>query len=72
MNVISLQVWCYECDEYVEGWDVIEQIRGEFDGMLDIEGTENSFTNHSLGVLKSRGSGTGTNSYHTLLFYHIY
>ena len=26
MNVMSMQVWCYECDEYVEGWGLIEEI----------------------------------------------
>lgn len=24
---MSLQVWCYECDDYVEGWDVLESIQ---------------------------------------------
>lgn len=23
---MSLQVWCYECDEYVEGWGLIQGI----------------------------------------------
>lgn len=59
---MSLQVWCYECDEYVEGWDLIEQVRGELDELdeeLDIDGTDNTDVNHLRSIYKTKGSGTG-------------
>lgn len=59
---MSLQVWCYECDDYVEGWDTIDEIRGEFDQnddteMIDIGG---SLMNPTTSFINSKGNGSGT------------
>lgn len=48
---MSLQVWCYDCDEYVEGWEVLDRLKEEFEEDLEFESKENIF--------KSRNSGAG-------------
>lgn len=56
---MSLQVWCYECDEYVEGWDLLDQINEKLDEVdcdIEIE-IENTPTN--INGFKSRSSGAG-------------
>jgi hypothetical protein len=57
---MSIQVWCYECDEYVEGWELLDQFKEkltEIDGDLEID-IENTPTNG----FKSRITGAGINS----------
>jgi hypothetical protein len=57
---MSIQVWCYECDEYVEGWELLDQFKeklSEIDGDLEID-IENTPTNG----FKSRITGAGNNS----------
>jgi len=50
---MSLQVWCYECDEYVEGWDLLGHLKEKLDEInCDLE-IENS------PIKKSRNSGAG-------------
>ena len=50
---MSLQVWCYECDEYVEGWDLLGLLKKKLDEInCDLE-IENSH------IIKSRNSGAG-------------
>jgi hypothetical protein len=67
---MSIQVWCYECDEYVEGWELLDQFKeklSEIDGSasavisgpMDLEiDIENTPTNG----FKSRITGAGNNS----------
>ena len=55
INVMSLQVWCYECDEYVEGWDVLDFIRGgDEDEEIDVVNVPNPM-NGRMSI--SSGSG---------------
>jgi hypothetical protein len=57
---MSIQVWCYECDDYVEGWELLDQFKEkltEIDGDLEID-IENTPTNG----FKSRITGAGINS----------
>lgn len=74
---MSLQVWCYECDEYVEGWELLDQIKEKLDELdFDIEiKIENTPTNSNR--FKSRNSGTGNknvkyNNYDNLIIVGLY
>lgn len=54
---MSLEVWCYECDEYVEGWDLLDQMRTKFeDSELDLEII---IDNTETRGFKSKKSGAG-------------
>ncbi len=56
---MSLRVWCYECDEFVEGWDVLESVRDE-------EGDEDVTVNVNMkgsAEFKSSSIGAGTFCY---------
>lgn len=35
---MSAQVWCYECDKYVEGWDLIEEMCEKIASSMEAEG----------------------------------
>lgn len=54
---MSLQVWCYECDDYVEGWELMEQVKNIFEDSgsdLEIE-----IDNTEIKGFKSKSSGAG-------------
>lgn len=55
VNVRSLQVWCYECDEYVEGWDLLDYVKEKLDEVASAFLIDNVRTNG----FKSRNSGAG-------------
>lgn len=47
---MSLQIWCYECEDYVEGWPLIAEVQEQLDGIeidLDI-GADTAEANNIL------------------------
>lgn len=60
---MSLQVWCYECDEYVEGWELLDQIAEKLDEVdCDIE-IEIENTPAKCNGFKSRNTGAGNKNF---------
>ena len=54
---MSLQIWCYECEDYVSGWPLITEIQERLDGIeidLDIGGDALKFD-----YIKYKGLGNG-------------
>lgn len=60
---MSLQVWCYECDKFVEGWDIIDYIQSQTDVSADV----NMSMSGSVDFISSNsGAGKQSNSTSTV------
>lgn len=47
-----MQVWCYECDKYVEGWELIEEVCEKSASAMEVE-NENKNKN---GTSRNKGA----------------
>ena len=52
---MSVQVWCYECDNYVEGWGLIEEI-GDESASDEAGPSKGHVTSNAVRVSKNKGS----------------
>lgn len=69
INVGSLQVWCYECDEYIEGWDLLNDLKEKLDEQdSDPEIENNPKRTFGAGKLKTN---TKTNNKNVVLIFTL-